>query len=125
MSLKKQVVALVVTAAVLGTSVSAGATTYLSKTLTGVSAESGYVKLGSGKRYLKGTGTYGNGVASAMKVIAYWPDSVQASFTVKKGESSSASFTAVSTTDGGANQSYYIRWSGSSNKASANLKITD
>jgi len=106
-------------------SVSADATTYISKTLTGTSAESGYKKLGDGKRYLKGTGEYGSGHAYAMKIIKWWPDSVEASFYLTKGNSASASFKAVATTGSGENQSYYIRWLGNSSSSSAALKITD
>lgn len=122
---KKSFVAFGLALLVLLSSISVSATTYISATLTGTNAETGYKKLGDGKRYLKGTGTYGTGTAYAMKIIKYWPDKAVTSIKLSKDNTASSSFTAVSTTDSGENQSYYIRWEGNSSKASATLKITD
>lgn len=110
---------------ILFSSVSASATTYISATLTGTTAETGYKKLGSGKRYIKGTGTYGTGTAFTMKVIKLWPDKAVASINLSNGNKASSSFTAQDTNDDGENQSYYIRWLGNSSKASAKVSITD
>ncbi|WP_146553438.1 MULTISPECIES: hypothetical protein [Rummeliibacillus] len=111
--------------AVLGASVSAEATTYISKSLSGTNAESGYKVLGNGTRYLKGTGTYGTGNAYAMRIIPYFPDEAVANFSIKKGATGKTSFHANATNSSGNNQSYYIRWYGNSSNSSANLKITD
>lgn len=125
MALGKHLIAAGIAATVLVTSVSAGATTYISQTLTGTNAETGYKKLGAGKRYLDGDGLSGTGTASAMKIVSLWPDSQVASISLKKGESASSSFTSVATSDGGDNQSYYIKWSGNSSTAKATVSITN
>jgi hypothetical protein len=125
MSLKKNIFAAGLCVAVLFTSVSASATTYISTTLTGKSAESGFKKLGSGTRYLKGTGKYGKGTAYAVEIIKAWPDKAKATISLSNGKSKSAKFKAKKTNKSGENQSYYIRWRGSSSKAKASLKLTN
>ncbi|MGE7622978.1 hypothetical protein ACQKMD_07970 [Viridibacillus sp. NPDC096237] len=125
MNLTKKVLTFGFAATVLLTSVSTSATTYISSSLTGTNAETGYKSLGSGTRYLKGTGSSGSGNAYAMKIVKFFPDKAMTSISLSSGNSASSSFTAVSSTDDGITQSYYIRWNGSSSKAAADVKLTD
>lgn len=109
----------------LFSTVSASATTYLSKSLSGTNSESSYVALGSGTRYLNVTGTNLNGTGYAMKIVPWAPDKSMTSVTISSPNSSSSSFKSVDTTDDGEVQSYYLKWKGSSSKATADLSFTD
>lgn len=109
----------------LFSTVSASATTYLSKSLTGTNSESSYVALGSGTRYLKATATNLSGTAYAMKIVPWAPDKSMTSVTVSSPNSGSSSFNSVATNDDGEAQSYYLKWKGSSSKAEATLSFTD
>lgn len=111
MNLKSLLGVIIAFSIVFGTTYNASAKDYLTETLTGSSGETGYVKLGDGKRYLKATGYRGNGTVFAMKIVKYLPDPIQTSISVTKGSSASSSFNAVSVSPGGNTQSYYMSWS--------------
>jgi hypothetical protein len=111
---------------VVGASTVASATTYLGPvTLTGTNASTSYVMLGDGTRWVKATCTSGNGTVTAKKIVKLWPDSTVASFSISNGYSSSRSFGAQSIAPNGDWQSYYIKWSGNSSTAKANVSFTD
>lgn len=98
---------------------------YLSTSLSGTNAESGFVKLGKGTRYLKGKGTYGNGTIKAKEIVKWLPDNTKATVKVKNKTNFSKSFKSKATASNGANQSYYVHWQGNSARAKVNVKLSD
>ena len=124
MSLKKKLIALGFSAAVLLTSSSTFALTIQPIVLSGTNTDSGYNNLGADTHYLKGTGQYLNGTLYAKKIIRLWPDETVTSFSIKAEESKKAAFTAESHNDDGEVQSYYIHWAGSSTQARVLAEIS-
>lgn len=110
---------------VVGATIYPQAAIYVSSSLTGTNASTGYVMLGSGTKYVRATGTSGSGTVKAKRIVKYLPDSTMASFTVTNGNTGSSSFTAQLTTSSGDWQSYYINWAGNSSTASADVSFTD
>lgn len=122
--MKKILMSVAAATLILGSATAASAKNYLSTTLTGTDAESSMAKLGDGKRYLVGKGTYGTGKLQAKKVVALFPDTTMAEISVANGsDQQKASFTSQSVSSSGANQSYYMKFKGNSSKASTTAKI--
>ncbi|WP_304681275.1 hypothetical protein [uncultured Clostridium sp.] len=122
---KKKLITSTLVALSLFSTISVSATTYLSDTLTGTNAESTYVNLGSGTRYVKGTAVTNSGTLHAMKIIPYAPDKSVANISLSAPNSGQASFTAVNTNDNGVVQSYYLKWKGSNSKSKVNGSFTN
>lgn len=119
---KKKIIAFGLAASVVVASVSASAGTMASTTLSGTSARTGLVHLGSGDHTLKVQGTSGSGTATVKEVRKWFPDATMGSSTVVSPGSGQSTFTATSTR-GGSNQSYYVEWSGTKT-SSATVEIT-
>lgn len=109
----------------LFSSVSTFAGVIFSQGFTGYSGESGAISLGSGGRYITGSGTNRTARADAMKVIPYLPDSSQATIYLSNGEWSQRYFDADSYNSSGETQSYYIKWSASYSNASGVVNFQD
>ncbi|WP_096551797.1 hypothetical protein [Ureibacillus thermosphaericus] len=108
--------------AVLLTSTGAFAGTLGPETLTGTSAKSSEVYLGSGTHKLVAKGISGTGVATVKKIRVLWPDQNVKSVDVTAPYTSTAEFNAEAT-NGGVNQSYYVLWNGSTSSAKAQVSI--
>ncbi|WP_039242736.1 hypothetical protein [Clostridium botulinum] len=121
--IKKKVISSILAFSLLGC-VSASAKTYLSGTLTGQSARSSMQYLGSGNRTLHVRGVAGEGYGSVKKVVAWAPDKSVASVHVNYRTSNAQNFQSSAYTSNGKDvQSYYMYWSGLTNKASAAMSI--
>lgn len=119
---KKKIIAFGLAASVVVASVSASAGTMASTTLSGTGAQTGLVHLGSGDHTLKVQGTSGSGTAKVKEEKRWFPDETVATVTVVSPASGQNTFTATSTS-GGLNQSYYVKWSGTKT-SSAIVEIT-
>ncbi|MGM9979587.1 MAG: hypothetical protein ACI33J_12365 [Clostridium sp.] len=125
MGLKTKLASIGFASVVMLSSVSAGATVYIYDQLSGTSATSSSANLGSGTRYVTGTGTSGSGKAYAMKVIKWTPDVAVKTISLSANNSAQASFTAQAKNSDGVGQSYYVKWNGSTSSAKANVSIRD
>lgn len=121
---RKKVIAALTICAVTLTAVPAMATSVLvSYTLGGTSQKTSYVTLGSGTRYITGSGITKSGTAQAKKINTYSPDITVATISVKAGQYSQDDFTAQEYTGDDDEQSYYIKWTSSYSASSATVRF--
>lgn len=124
MKLKKNLLAVGMSAAVLLASVGVSAGTIGSTTLMGTNVQTGDVHLGSGSHTLSATGKSGKGTARVMEIVPYLMDKQKAEVRVTTPHTGTGQFTAQAYNGSGVFQSYYIKWNGQSSTSSAVVKVT-